>query len=272
MAVGATVERRDTFAANRAVGQIALTIAHDGTRSRRARVHEHGPLRARFPGGDALEVMIINTAGGVAGGDRFSIDVSVEAGAEATLTTAAAEKIYRALDDDATVDVKLRVERDAILRWLPQETILFNAARLRRRIDVEVASDARLLLAEATVFGRTAMGETVSRGRLIDRWRVRRAGELIFADTMRLEGSIEDQLAHAAVADGGCAVATVLIFPGDVALEPVRAIQFTCEVGISTWNGLALARLIGRDGESLRRDLVQLLTVIEGRRPRLWLN
>ena len=140
---------------------------------------------------DALDAVIINTAGGIAGGDRFSFDITVGAGAGVTLTTAAAEKIYRALDDDATVDVKLSIDRDATLSWLPQETILFDEARLRRRIDIDVAADGRLLFAEAVVFGRTAMGETVSRGRLVDRWRVRRAGELIFADTMRFEGSIE---------------------------------------------------------------------------------
>ncbi len=273
MAVGVAVVGRDTFAANRAVGRIALTIAHDGTRSRRSRIHEYGPLRARFPSGDALDAVIINTAGGIAGGDRFSFDITVGAGAGVTLTTAAAEKIYRALDDDATVDVKLSIDRDATLSWLPQETILFNEARLRRRIDIDVAADGRLLFAEAVVFGRTAMGETVSRGRLVDRWRVRRAGELIFADTMRFEGSIENQLARAAVAAGGCAVGTVLMLPGDaVAIERARTAEFCGEVGISAWNGIALARLIGRDGESLRRDFVVLLTALGSRLPRLWLN
>jgi urease accessory protein len=273
LAAAVAVERGGTFAANRAVGRIALTVGHDGTRSRRNRVYEDGPLRVRFPKAASLEAVIINTAGGVAGGDRFAFDVALGAHAELTMTTAAAEKIYRAPDDDAVIDVKLAVDRGGTLRWLPQETILFNHARLRRCIDIDAAPDARLLLAEAVVFGRTAMGEMVSHGRLIDRWRVRRAGELIFADTVRLDGSIATQLGHAAVAAGGCAIGTVLAMPADAAaIERVRALEFCGEIGVSAWNGFALARLVARDGEGLRRDLAAMLTALGGHLPRLWLN
>lgn len=274
MAFGLAVDgRRKIFAANRAVGRIALTIENDGARSRRTGLYEDGPLRARFPAGPALEAVIVNTAGGVAGGDRFAFDVKVGACAEFTLTTAAAEKVYRALTEAATIDVTLSLGPGAALAWLPQETILFDNARLRRRIDIDAAADARLLLAEALVFGRTAMGETVLHGRLLDRWRVRRAGELVFADTVSLEGSIGAQLAQAAVAAGGCAIGTVLAMPADAAaIDRVRALAFSGEVGISAWNGFALARLVARDGEVLRRDLALLLPALGGRLPRLWLS
>ena len=102
----------------------------------------------------------------------------------------------------ATIDVKLRVGAGAQLAWLPQETILFDRARLHRRIDVDLAGDASLLMAEAVVFGRSAMGETVRAGRIcIDRWRVRRDGRLVFAETVRLDGAIADKLAKPAVAE-----------------------------------------------------------------------
>ena len=274
MAVGLAVdERRKTFAANRAVGRIALAVENDGGRSRRVGLYEDGPLRARFPRGPSLEAVIVNTAGGVAGGDRFAFDVKVGASAELTVTTAAAEKVYRALDDDATIDVKLSLRGGAALAWLPQETILFDNARLKRSIDIDAASDARLLVAEALVFGRTAMGEVVSQGRLVDRWRVRRAGELVFADTASLEGAIGAQLAQAAVAGGACAVGTVLAMPADMAaIDRARALNFYGEVGISTWNGFSLARLVARSGEDLRRDLALLLPALGGCLPRLWLN
>jgi urease accessory protein len=273
LAVAAAVDRRETFAANRAVGRIALTIGNDGRRSRRMRVYEAGPLRARFPRSDVLEAVIVNTAGGVAGGDRFAVDIDIGEQAELTLTTAAAEKVYRAPDDDATIDVSLRVGPGGALSWMPQETILFNQARLRRTLDVNVAADAQLVLAEAIVFGRTAMGESVAHGCLIDRWRVRRAGELVFADTIRLDGPIDAQLGHPAIAAGGCAVGTVLTVPDDqAALERVRTIDFCGAVGISAWNGLALARLVARDGEVLQRDLKILLAALGARVPRLWLN
>ena len=274
MAGGLAVdERRKTFAANRAVGRITLTVENDGRRSLRSGLYEDGPLRARFPHGPSLEAVIVNTAGGVAGGDRFSLDVNVGAGAELTLTTAAAEKVYRALDDDATIDVRLKLGAGATLAWLPQETILFDGARLSRSIDIDAAADARLVLAEALVFGRTAMGEIVSHGRLMDRWRVRRAAELVFADTVSLDGAIGAQLAYAAVAAGACAIGTVMAMPADAATaDRVRALDFRGEVGVSTWNGFALARLVARNGEDLRRDLARVLPAMGERLPRLWLT
>jgi urease accessory protein len=273
LAAAAAIDGRAAFAGNRAVGRIALTVAHDGSRSSRTRLYEDGPLRVRFPRSDILEAVLINTAGGVAGGDRLAIEIDVGGRAELTLTTAAAEKVYRALDEDASVAANLTVEDGGKLHWLPQETILFDNAGLRRDINIDVAGRGQLLLAEAVVFGRTAMGETVARGRLIDRWRVRRAGELVFADTVRLDGAVADLLRYPAVAGGGGALGTVLAMPADAqALDGLRKLSFGGEVGISAWNGFMLARLVARDGEALRRDLRALLTELRAPMPQLWLN
>jgi urease accessory protein len=273
LSVGLAAESRRIFAANRAVGRLALTVAHHGRRSRRTRVYEDGPLRARFPNAKSLEAVIINTAGGIAGGDHFSFDIDVGDGAELTATTAAAEKIYRAIDVPARIDVRLSVAPSGKLIWLPQETILFQGARLRRSVEIDLAAEASLLFVEALVFGRTAMGETVTGGELFDRWRVRRSGELIFADTMRLDDAIGASLARAAVAAGHCAVATVLAVPADVdALERARGLNFHGEAGISAWNGFMLARLVARDGAALRCDLQTLLATLHGSPPRLWMN
>ena len=271
--------RDSTFAANRAMGRIALSVAAASGQSRRARVHEAGSLRVRFPNpadSAQLEAVIVNTAGGMTGGDRFDIEAAVGADARLCLTGAAAEKIYRSLGPDTRVGVKLAVGPGAALAWLPQETILFDHARLRRTIDLDVAQDASVLLAEGIVFGRSAMGEAVTCGHLFDRWRVRVSGKLVFAETTRLDGEITQRMNEAAIAAGGAGVASVLKLPGDEdAAAAIRALQpsFVGEVGVSSWNGLALARLVAPDGAALHHDLLSVLTTWStGKLPRLWLN
>jgi len=217
--------------------------------------------------------VIVNTGGGMTGGDRFAVEIALGAGANLIAGTAAAEKIYRSTGPDAEIAVTLDVGEGARLDWLPQETILFDRARLSRRIDVELAADASLLMAEAVVFGRSAMGEAMLAGFFADRWRVRRAGKLIFADSARLDGAIAEKLAAAAVAAGGIAIATVLIAPADDAkLSALRALPFAGEVGVSAWNGITVARLCAKEGAALRHDLVALLAALGQRVPRLWLN
>jgi urease accessory protein len=267
------------FAANRAVGRVALAVAAAAGESRRARVHEAGSLRVRFPNGMSratLDAVIVNTAGGMTGGDRFDIDIAVGAGARLTVTTAAAEKVYRSLGPDTQVGVKADIGPGGALAWLPQETILFDQVRLRRTIDIELARDAKLVLAEAIVFGRSAMGEAVLQGHLFDRWRVRIGGALAFAETLRLDGAIAEKLAQRAIAAERVAVASVLKIPGDDgAVAAVRAMEkdFAGEVGVSAWNGLAVARLVAPDGAALRRDLIGVLTALgAGPLPRLWMN
>lgn len=267
----------ETFAANRARGRIALAVAWRAGRTRRTRVHEDGSLRIRFlnADADALEAVIVNTGGGMTGGDRFAVDVALEEGANLVVGTAAAEKIYRSTGVDGKVNVTLTVGANAKLAWLPQETILFDRARLKRRIEIDLADKASLLMVEAVVFGRAAMGEAMAEGLFADHWRLRRGGALIFAEATRLDGAIAAKLAAAASAKGGIAVATVLIAPGDAATTyVVRELeaQFAGEVGISAWNGFALARLCAKDGAALRHDLILMLAALKTPVPRLWLQ
>jgi urease accessory protein len=266
----------DTFAANRARGQIALAVAAESGRTRRTRVHEQGSLRVRFPNttGAECEAVLVNTAGGVAGGDRYDLDIALDDGTRLVVTGAASEKIYRSLGPDAELALKLKVGDGAQLRWLPQETIVFDAARLTRSIDIELAAGASLTLVEAIVFGRAAMGERVETGKLVDRWRVRRAGRLVFAETLRLDGDLAESLAASAGLNGGAALATILLAPGDEErVAALRACDFSGEAGVSAWNGIALARFCARDGATLRRDLITALAALSADPlPRLWLN
>jgi urease accessory protein len=235
-------------------------------------------LRVRFPSpeADGLSAVFVNTAGGVAGGDRFDIDIAAGEGARLTLTTAAAEKVYRAPDAAAQLNIALKAAAGAHLAWLPQETILFDSARVSRRIDIDLADTASLLLCEIVVFGRSAMGERMRQGEFVDRWRMRRGGKLVFAETVRLDGDIGGKLAGPAIAKAGVAIGTALIVPGDEALvERIRAVSdsFGGEVGISAWNGFAMARFCAQDAARLRADMMAVLGRASGAAlPRLWLN
>jgi urease accessory protein len=270
--------RDEVFAANRAVGCLTLAVAAGAVGSRRTRVHEAGSLRARFPhgNGQTLDAVIVNVAGGMAGGDRFDVHIDVGAGAKLSVTTAAAEKIYRSLGPDTEVHVRLNVDPGGSLAWLPQETILFDRARLRRNIEARLAPDASLLLAEASVFGRSAMGETVVSGYFFDRWRVHVGQSLAFAESVRLDDGIARRLAERAITAGGAAVASALKIPGNEEhVAAIRAMQqdFVGEVGASAWNGLAVVRCVATDGAALRHDLTRVLTALgAGPLPRLWVN
>jgi urease accessory protein len=265
------------FEANRARGAVRFDVlVRDGV-TRRGTLHESGSLRVRFPSpeGEGLSGVFVNTAGGIAGGDRFDVEIAAGEAAHLTLTTAAAEKVYRTPGPAAQVNIGLKAAAGAHLAWLPQETILFDRARMRRRFDIELDEAASLLLCEIVVFGRAAMGERMEHGEFVDRWRLSRGGRLVFAETVRLEGNIAAKLARPAVAKGGAAMGTALIVPGDEALvERIReaADSFAGEVGISAWNGFAMARFCAQDAAGLRADMMAVLARTGAALPRLWLN
>jgi urease accessory protein len=270
----------DIFAANRATSHIALRVAAAGARTRRERVFEDGSLRVRFPNAapESLEAVIVNTGGGMTGGDRFTIEMIVGEGANLLAGTASAEKIYRSNGPDAETAVRLELGKGARLAWLPQETIMFDNGRLSRRIDVDLGPGASLLMAEAVVLGRTAMGEAMTFGLFADSWRVRREGRLIFADGVRLDGAIAAKLSAPAVTAGGIAMATLLVAPGG---DEVAALLHqgsnpcqgsTVEAAVSTWNGVAVARLCAKNGAALRDGLVSLIAALGQEVPRLWLQ
>jgi urease accessory protein len=267
----------EVFASNRALGAVAFDVALVDGVTRRRQLHESGSLRVRFPSPEVqgLSAVFVNTAGGIAGGDRFDIDIATGEGARLTVTTAAAEKIYRAQGPAAQLNITLKAAADSHLAWLPQETILFDRARLNRRIDIDLADSASLLLCEIVVFGRAAMGEKMLAGSFVDRWRVQRGGKLVFAETVRLDGDIGEKLKRAAVAKGGVAIGTALIVPGDEALvERIREASgsLSGEVGISAWNGFAMARFCAQDAAKLRADMMAVLGASGSALPRLWLN
>lgn len=240
-------------ARQRSVGRVALVAVGPGP-ARLRDLAEAGPLRLRFPrrhGADETEAVLVNTAGGVACGDRFSVAIDLAAEARLCFTSTAAEKLYRSDGPVSLIENRVRLGAGARLAWLPQETILFDRTRVRRRFEADLAPDAALLIFEAVAFGRTARGETLGAALFEDAWRVRRAGRLVYADTLRLDGAVGTLLARPAIGGGAAACATLLdLSPGaEDRLEEVRrlldgAATLGVEVGASAWNGHLVVRML----------------------------
>jgi urease accessory protein len=264
----------------RAVGELRVVVKRFGAETVLDELRQVGCLKARFPRRIVpgwMDVVMLNTGGGVAGGDRLDLAFGVGAGGQATIAAQAAERFYRALAADAPSRVRahLTVAAGAALEWLPQETILFDRSALDRRLVVDLAADARFLGVETVVFGRTAMGETVREGWLRDLIRVRRAGALLLHDAIRLDGAIDAALQRRAVAGGAKVLATVVYVAPDASLklDPVRDALAAAEAGASVWNGMLVARVLGADSASVRRTVVAVLNVLREDRPlpRVWL-
>jgi len=228
---------------------------------------ESGPLRLRFPrlADDMLEAILINTAGGIAGGDRLDVMIEAGEGSRVAVTSQAAEKVYRSTGPAARISLRLAAGAGARVDWLPQETILFDRARVVRTLEAEVAADAQLTICEAIVFGRTAMDERVRTGLWRDRWNIRRAGRLVFADALALDGGIDGMLTRPAVARGALGVATIVQVAPDAEtrVDALRAsFSGEGEAGASAFDGMLVARLIAPDGFILRRALLDALESI----------
>jgi urease accessory protein len=256
-----------------------LGVLQSGGRTRIDRLYQEGAAKIRMPRtvGDPLEAVLINTAGGLTGGDRLDWSVTVGDHASATVTTQACEKIYRAASGIAKVACHMTVGAGGRLAWLPQETIVFDNSAFRRTIEVDLAAEAQALIVEATVFGRRAMGERVERADFADRWRVRRDGRLVHAEDFAVGPKAGGQLAAPpALGDATC-VATVLVLSSDAEqlLDAARAVIGDAGAA-SAWtvagSGKLLARLIAKDSYALRKRLIPLIELLNGRAglPKVW--
>jgi urease accessory protein len=262
----------------RTQGVIGLTFARQGERTRLNVLRQSGAGRVRFPKGAEgapPEAVLLNTAGGLTGGDTFHVSVALRDATQVTVTTAAAEKIYRARDGHTVIRVAIDLANQARLTWLPQPTILFDRARLDRRTAVELAGDASLLAIETLIFGRTAMGEHVQSGACHDALRIKRSGKLIYADAFSLAGAIGSTLARSATLQDARALATLVYVAPDsrFRLDATRALleNASSTAGVSAWNDLLHVRAFAKDGRTLLADLRPVIEYLSGRPcPRVW--
>jgi urease accessory protein len=268
--------RGDLASRQRARAEARGSFARVGARTEPARLFETGGLRWRFPrSSNPCEAAIVNTGGGVAGGDSYSISLTMSEGAEVEASTPSAERIYRSDGLAASIATRLTLMPGARLFWLPQETLLFEGARLERRLEVETSGEASFLMAETLVFGRLAMGETRIDASVRDSWRVRRDGQLVFADETRIDHA-GATLERKAVGAGARALSTIVASSPNIEarLPDLRAALETAgsgvESGASAFDGLIVARLLAPSFDQLRPALVASIIALGGRKPRLW--
>ncbi|WNK00859.1 urease accessory protein UreD [Thalassospiraceae bacterium LMO-JJ14] len=246
------------------------------------RLHQSGSFKVRMPRldpGQSPEAVLLNTAGGLTGGDVLSFEGGVDSGGDAVFTTQASERAYRSISGWARVTTKLHAGAGSRLAWLPQETILFDGARLKRSFDVDLAGDAVLIAHESVIFGRAAMGEVIRSGAFSDIWRIRRDGTLIHADALRVSGDVAGTLAGAAALDGAHAMATILYAAAD-ATERLDAVReridtitpATGVAGASAWSGKLVIRCIAESGRHLRKIVEPLISELRDGQPmpRVW--
>jgi len=217
----------------------------------------------RIGDGAMKEAVIINSSGGIAGGDRLDIEVIALDGASVAVTSQAGEKIYRALDRPARIATRLTAHKAAKLAWLPQETIVFDRARIRRQTEIDVRSGAELIALEWLVLGRTAHGEKVVSGHIADTWRVRRDGRLIWADGFYVADGGFTQLHRKALLSNCQAIGTLIYFgPAlEARLRVLRdiALSLECLCAVTSVGALIIVRLAAVAGVALKRGLRSLL-------------
>lgn len=257
----------------RSFGAIDLEFCNKGGATRTHRMYQAGVMRVRFPHvTGAPEAVLINTAGGLTGGDCVTMGVGMGAGTSAIVTTQAHEKVYKSSGGTVSMIASLKLGAGAALEWLPQPTILFDRAMLARETHVEMTGDADFLGVEAVIFGRTAMGEVMQTGALSDHWSIRRAGRLIHADRFALDGAIAASLSRMSVLAGSAAMATIRHVSAHAAarLDTVRE-ALADDGAASAWNGMLLTRIVTKDGYQLSAALARVLTALRGRPlPPVW--
>ena len=262
----------------RARGTLAVTVKRRDERTVLDRFRQEGCLKARLPrpeNGAWTSLVTLNSSGGIAQGDRLDSMITAGPGTALTVASQAAERYYRSAGGGpAAIRTTLAVAPGAALEWLPQETILFEACAVDRRLDVHLAANAWFLGVETLVFGRTASGETIQALQLRDAIRVHRDGKLIWQDAIRLDGLGQAWLDHPAVAAGGRAVATLVFAAPSAAdiVDTLREAMAPFQAGVSAFEDLLILRIVARDGACARAAIVAALPIMRANRPlpRVW--
>jgi len=235
-------------------------------------------LKLLFPHNpsEGLDAVLLNTAGGITGGDRFGIDVTVAAGTALTMTTQAAERAYRAQGAEVgQLVTRIQVKENARFNWLPQETILFEGSALARQLDIILETGARALVAEPLVIGRHAMGESLRRSSFHDRITISFGPEPLFIDVTELTGDITGHLSKPSIANGATAMALIVFVAPEAEghLEPVRALLPETAGASLIGDKLLVARILAADSFELRKSLIPVLARLNGAAlPRCWMT
>jgi urease accessory protein len=256
----------EKFDLQRAAGEARVVFSGAANGTEIIDVSQKFPMAVAFPNVDdrrRKEAVLINTSGGVAGGDEIRVEVVAEGNASVAVTTQAAEKVYRALDRPARIRTRLRAEGSARLAWLPQETIVFNQARIARQTEIDLSSGTELIALEWLVLGRIESGEEVLAGHILDSWRVWVDGRLVWADGFLASDQALLQLRKTALLSNWKAIATMIYFgPGlEARLERLREIgaSLECACGVTIVGAIIVVRVAAIASVDLRRGLRRFL-------------
>jgi urease accessory protein len=267
-------------------GRAEIGFAHRDGVTRLSHLYQHDPIRILFPNpalGDSVEATVITTSGGLVGGDKISLEITAEANTTALVSAQAAEKIYRSAGAETEISVTISADEDSWVEWLPQETILFDGSKLRRRTSINAAPGSRVLAGEILVLGRVGSGEKISSGFLRDAWEVYRQGKLVWADALCLDDDIPGILSHPACFDGATALATVVYVCDDpaahldIAREMISDEDKDVLSSATVVNEVLVLRWLAKDAYSLRQSFAEFWKAFRhhaGGRPaelpRLW--
>lgn len=260
----------DLPACLRVDAQLRLAVAREAGRLRLTDRHEAGAFRFRMPRRtpDAIEALMVNVAGGLAGGDRLALVAEAGEGASLVIGSAAAERIYRSGGDTTRMKMSLKAESRAQLCWLPAETIIHKGARLMRDFSITLAPDSQLLLGEMVQIGRIASGERFTSGSWQDRWRLRIGGKLVLAEEFHLKGE-EPRSGHPGALAGQPFMATLILAMPDAGerLAGIREAfgsEPTVQAGATSHSGLVFARALSSNDVALRRAFLSAVRAAAG--------
>ena len=171
---------------------LSLSYVRDGNRTLLAERRHAGPLvvqKSLYPEGDTVcQNVIIHPPGGIVGGDTLAVNVDAGPRTHVQLTTPGAAKCYRSGGAFARQQIRLRAASGAVLEWLPQETIIFDASKIELELSIELLDDARFLGWDVVCLGRAAAGERFDHGALRQRLTLTRDAIPVFAERAVLNG------------------------------------------------------------------------------------
>ena len=173
----------------RAKGKLKISFMNSNDETSIHDLYQSGALKVLIPKSKSkyAEAVLINTGGGIVGGDNLSIEVEAAKKTNTWITTQASEKVYKSSSEQSILNTKVTLEDNSTLFWCPKETILFHNSKLIRNLDFDIKSSSKLLIIENIVFGRLASGELNADCFFSDHWRIKRDEKLIFAENFLFE-------------------------------------------------------------------------------------
>ena len=257
----------------RSYGKVDIKFKNDNI----VKFFQKGSSKALIPNthNDYKQIVLINTAGGITGGDKFCIGLELD-NSKICGSTQAAEKIYKGDIKEGKIDLDINLKNNSTLFWLPKEMILFNNCNLKRQINVNLSTNSNLLMSESTIFGRTAMKETFSNGNYKDFWKIFIGKKLIHVEATKSEGNIEEFLSKAATFNNNCAI-NITIGIGKRILENADKIKNNLLKNneiiseMSIWDEKLVIRTISQDSYHLGFAIKKILFYFfNGNIPKVW--